>query len=316
MFDYWEQAYHTVAGNEAGISTDKADRGNYALSPKGRVFINTRYGLTFNTWLSQTGIKKVNSQEDFAILKNQFEQLNPMDVKNHFKKYFWDKNKLNLINDPKTATNILDAAINQNWTIDQSNRNNINKALGIKDAKDVNDTIKQINEAIRTKGSLFVNDSIGMQRAKNYAVSKTAPAHLTGWFNRLKTFVSNEAKTSIDDLRKSYNADLLKKTPIIPSQSPLKTTFENSIFNVNRNNVNFNLKPLYNPDIKNLENNGMQLNNNNGFNSSFIERQPTRMPERQPSEKISPLISPKTAPIEILKGQPESRQILSNINKY
>jgi len=190
----WERAYGFVRSAEGGISEDKKDRGNYYTYKGKKYFVPTRYGLTFGNWVNS---RKPKSQKDFEAKLKQFESVDKNDVRDHFKKIYWDKYQLGKIKDPTTATQILDAMVNQNWKLG-GKQTNITRALGIKDQPSLDKTIEAINAKIDAEGTDVINNKIALERVNKYKKSKTWKTHKKGWIrHRVAPFISEDAAKKV-----------------------------------------------------------------------------------------------------------------------
>lgn len=213
----WDSAYDLSAKNEGGISKDSKDTGNYYEVNGVEMFAATRYGQTFENWLTYNKKKKPTTGEEFNDLKEEFEKVSKEDVKASFKAQYWDRYNLDKITDDKVASNVYDAMINQRYTLGGSGSHetlsDVLNSLGYEtDANTSFPTnekaIDALNKAIGEKGGEAVNKAYSDRREKSYMGSKTVDKHGKGWLKRLNEYRNEDEQYSQNELNEmSFTSD-------------------------------------------------------------------------------------------------------------
>ena len=205
----FDKAHKVAAGNEGGISVDKGDTGNFTEVDGQKYFVGTRYGQTFDNWMSHQGNTKPTTKAEFDKLKNKFEKQDEKDVQKSFKAQYWDKYGLEGIEDDDVATNIYDAMINQNYTLGGSGNHktlaDVLNSLGYDtdgktDFPTVASAVTAVNKAVTEKGADAFNAAYADRREESYMGSGTVDEHGAGWLKRINQFRPTEDQYSQTEL--------------------------------------------------------------------------------------------------------------------
>jgi lysozyme family protein len=212
----WTYANPLIVEAEGGISTDKQDRGNQNVIQGETLYTDTRYGMTFQAWLSYTnsGDYKNLTKRQFNRLKKKFDKLSKEDVNKIFEEDF-NKKGYDKVNSPKVAASLADANINQGFTFGSTNDRTLIDSLNslgynytTDDIKSKEDAIRLVNLAIEEKGEDAVLDAYALRRQQSYDRSakkgNNAKFH-KGWHNRLNKHRTKD--TQIDTDNTEYFAD-------------------------------------------------------------------------------------------------------------
>tara|TARA_R100001443_G_scaffold13439_2_gene23437 strand:+ start:9762 stop:11732 length:1971 start_codon:yes stop_codon:yes gene_type:complete len=189
-----EEVYGTIADIEGGVSSDKKDIGNYVKQGKHygkKYFVGTRYGVTFDFWLEQNypeEAKDVFKSGNLDKLIKQFENTikSSNDAKDVFEEAFFTNPKGNNISlkgieNPATSAFVLDAMVNQNFSFNNTDSNNIYEAIKKAGGTNTGDIVKDINSVNQAE---FRKSFLDV-RVDRYSKSKTSKDHMKGWMKRL-----------------------------------------------------------------------------------------------------------------------------------
>lgn len=237
----WDYAHKLTAKAEAGVSVDKADKGNQNTIAGVTMYSKTYYGLTLAAYADMKGLTyPPASKKDFKKLNKDFDEAfggttsTPVSsadgkdkVKALFKEAYWDKHKLGGITDKRVAASIYDALVNQGLTFGnkgQANSSMLNtlKRLGIDTSagfKDLDDAIAQVNSAIKDKGGDAVLNSYAQTRENSYIKSSSKGGNKKfsrGWVNRLNDHRTDTSKVDWQKLPKDtvLTSDSISKARI------------------------------------------------------------------------------------------------------
>ena len=202
------KAMKVAAGNEGEISKDRNDSGNYFEVGSDKRFVATRYGQTFENWLTYSRKKIPTTSGEFEALKNEFESVTEIDVQNSFKEQYWDKYNLDSVENDDVASNIFDAMINQTYTLGgpgtHETLSDVLNSLGYDTTKNdfptVQSAIDAVNKAVLEKGEVDFNAAYADRREESYMGSKTVDKHGKGWLKRINQFRPDEDQYSNSEL--------------------------------------------------------------------------------------------------------------------
>lgn len=174
----FEPAQKFVKEIEKGYSTDRGDRGNFIKTPYGKRFVGSNFGISAPVLMDY--IDKLPTKEDMKNLQYS----TALEI---YKKVYWERQNLDVLENQSLATLIYDGCVNQGITRMRRvlrrafNKNDI--PITVSDNPFNEKYLKFVN-SINTK-SLF--DDIKKERIIEYKNASSWKRHGRGWMNRINS---------------------------------------------------------------------------------------------------------------------------------